>query len=163
MKITLIKDDKTIIKNNKSFVGIEDNSFWSNFNDVHAIQIDDENNLNEVELANGGTREATQEEINLISERFEKVEEDLQKEKDDYFNSWDRVKRERNSWLYKTDTIMVEDFPVSSSFKENIKSYRNSLRDLPNTYSSTEPKTITFDENGNVSVNGDIVINYPSN
>ncbi len=58
---------------------------------------------------------------------------------------------------------MVEDFPVSSSFKENIKSYRNSLRDLPNTYSSTEPKTITFDENGNVSVNGDIVINYPSN
>lgn len=163
MKITLIKDDKTIIKNNKSFVGIEDNSFWSNFNEVHAIQIDDENNLNEVELANGGTREATQEEINLISERFEKVEEDLQKEKDDYFNSWDRVKRERNSWLYKTDTIMVEDFPVSSSFKENIKSYRNSLRDLPNTYSSTEPKTITFDENGNVSVNGDIVINYPSN
>ena len=76
MKITLIKDDKTIIKNNKSFVGIEDNSFWSNFNDVHAIQIDDENNLNEVELANGGTREANQEEINLISERFEKVEED---------------------------------------------------------------------------------------
>tara|TARA_A100001515_G_C4561554_1_gene206780 strand:+ start:170 stop:661 length:492 start_codon:yes stop_codon:yes gene_type:complete len=163
MKITLIKDDKTIIKNNKSFVGIEDNSFWSNFNEVHAIQIDDENNLNEVELTNGETREATQEEINLISERFEKVEEDLQKEKDDYFNSWDRVKRERNSWLYKTDTIMVEDFPVSSSFKENIKSYRNSLRDLPNTYSSTEPKTITFDENGNVSVNGDIVINYPSN
>lgn len=163
MKITLIKDDKTIIKNNKSFVGIEDNSFWSNFNDVHAIQIDDENNLNEVELANGGTREATQEEINLISERFEKVEEDLQKEKDDYFNTWERVKSQRNTWLYTTDTIMVEDFPVSSSFKENIKSYRNSLRDLPNTYSSNEPRTITFDENGNVSVNNSIVINYPSN
>lgn len=163
MKITLIKDDKTIIKNNKSFVGIEDNSFWSNFNEVHAIQIDDENNLNEVELTNGETREATQEEINLISERFEKVEEDLQKEEDDYFNTWERVKSQRNTWLYTTDTIMVEDFPVSSSFKENIKSYRNSLRDLPNTYSSNEPRTITFDENGNVSVNGDIVINYPSN
>lgn len=163
MKISLIKDDKTIVKNNKSFIGIQDDSFWSNFNEVHAIQIDDENNLNEVELTNGGTREATQEEINLINERFQKVEEDLQKEEEDYFNSWNRVKTERNSWLYKTDIIMIEDFPGSTSFKENIKSYRNSLRDLPNTYSSNEPKTITFDENGNVSVDNSIVINYPSN
>ena len=43
-----------------------------------------------------------------------------------------------------------------------IETYRKSLRDLPGTYSSEEPKNIVFANNGNVSVSGSVVITKPS-
>ena len=62
----------------------------------------------------------------------------------------------------ETDKYLLQDFPVSEENKNLIQNYRTQLRDLPETYSSEEPKNIVFDENGNVTVNGTQVINKPS-
>ena len=46
--------------------------------------------------------------------------------------------------------------------EEDIETYRTSLRGIPTTYSDEEPRNITFAKNGNVSVDGSVVITMPS-
>ena len=162
MNLGLIKNDKTLIKNGETIINLIDDAFCSNFNGVHAIHIDDNENTNEVELADGSYRLASEEEKNLISQRFDQAKNDIEVEKTNIFNSWERVKQSRDFWLASTDKIMLDDFPGSPSFKENIKTYRNNLRNLPSSYSRKEPRPLTFDDDGNVLVDENIVINYPN-
>lgn len=40
-------------------------------------------------------------------------------------------REERNLLLQETDKYMMEDYPISSTYKEIIKQYRQQLRDVP--------------------------------
>lgn len=61
------------------------------------------------------------------------------------------VKREqRNTLLLETDHYMMPDYPISKEKQEEIKDYRQSLRDLPETITKENIDTITFPEKPNL-------------
>ena len=161
MNLSIIIEDKSIVKNNDYFT-VEDSSWWNQFTDIHAIQINEDNNINEVELKDGNSRQATTSEINIFKNKIAELEAKEIQDAENWNNSWDRVKIDRNLWLNKTDKYMIEDFAISTELRNTYKTYRENLRDIPSTYSSSEPKNIVFDELGNVKVNENIVITKPS-
>ena len=69
-----------------------------------------------------------------------------------YWNSWDRVRHERGAILESTDWTQVGDSALDSTTKTAWATYRTKIRDIPSTYSSTEPKLIKFATNGNVEI-----------
>ena len=163
-KYTLITNDKVISKNGSSEF-FEDNNFWSNYSSIHAIQIDI-NGISNVENKDGTQYTPTQNEINNVINKYnielQKRIDSQQEEINNYNNSWDRVRSERDYFILNTDKYLLSDFPISNEIVIDIKNYRSLLRDLPNTYSNQEPKNIVFDESGNVKVNENIVITKPS-
>ena len=162
-KYTLVTDDKLIVKDGVP-VNFEDNAFWSNYSTIHAIQIDT-NGVSSIENKDGSQGTPTQSDIDAIATRYEKGIEDKiaadQKEVDDFFQTWERVRLDRNIHITSTDKYLLMDFPIDAENRSLIENYRNQLRDLPATYSNEEPKNIVFDENGNVLVNGTKVITRP--
>ena len=83
------------------------------------------------------------------------------KANDDYNNSWDRVRTERSFLLADTDWTVMPDSALTSEKQEEFKKYRSDLRNLPQTYSSNNPKDITI-QDGHVSVSGSQKITKPS-
>jgi hypothetical protein len=55
---------------------------------------------------------------------------------------------------------MVLDYPITEAKRTEFQTYRTSLRNIPEIYSSTQPSQITF-ENGNVLINNNITITKP--
>ena len=161
MNLSIIIDDKSIVKNNNHFT-VEDSTWWNQFNDIHAIQINEDNSINEAELKNGDSRQATTSEINIFKDKIAELEAKQIQDEENWNNSWERVKIDRNNWLNKTDKYMIEDFAISTELRNTYKTYRENLRDIPSTYIPNEPKDIVFDEFGNVKVNENIVITKPS-
>lgn len=163
MIITFIPQDKIILKD-KVPEYIKDENFLFNYTDIRCYQIDT-NGKSWKETNNRVISEITQEEINIISNKFDSEKqqrESLEQEQlDAYNNSWERVRLERNNLLEETDIYMVLDYPITEAKRTEFQTYRNSLRNLPTIYSETEPKDITF-ENGNVLVNGITVFTKPN-
>ena len=81
---------------------------------------------------------------------------------DNFLNSWDRVRQERDAFLSHSDKYLLSDYPITDANKTKIVTYRQSLRDIPSKYSGEQPKNITFATNGNVSVSSSVVITKPS-
>ena len=164
MKISAIVEDKTIVKDGLLEV-IDDDTFWSTYNAVHAFQIDTDAK-SVTENKDGTQTTTTQSIINALSDKFDSTKtarEAAEKTaQDNYTNSWDRVRQERDAVLSWTDKYLLSDYPITDENKTKIETYRKSLRDLPGTYSSEEPKNIVFANNGNVSVSGSVVITKPS-
>lgn len=52
----------------------------------------------------------------------------------DYYESWDFVRNKRNYLLKESDWTVLSDSPLSSNLVQEWKVYRQSLRDLPQTY-----------------------------
>ena len=163
MIITFIPQDKIILKDKISEY-INDETFLSNYVDIRCYQIDTNGN-SWLETNNRVTQNITQEQIDTISNKFESEKQKrLQLEQEAfnaYQNSWERVRLERNNLLEDTDIYMVSDYPITETKRIEFQTYRTSLRNLPTTYSETQPSQITF-ENGNVLINNNITINKPS-
>ena len=47
---------------------------------------------------------------------------------------WATVKADRRNDLLQTDMFMISDYPLTSQEKEELTSFRQLLRDLPQTY-----------------------------
>jgi len=163
MIITFIPQDKIIIKD-KIVEKITDQSFLDNYSNIRCYQID--TNGNSWKEDNDRVIENISEtEINLISNKFDNEKqqrETLEQEQlDAYNNSWERIRSQRDELLKETDLYMVSDYPITEAKRTEFQTYRTSLRNLPTTYSETEPSNIIF-ESGNVLVNETIVITKPS-
>ena len=52
---------------------------------------------------------------------------------------------ERNNLLEETDIYMVLDYPITETKRTEFQTYRTSLRNIPTTYSETQPRDITFE------------------
>lgn len=161
MKLSIIVEDKSIVKNNNDHFSVEDNSWWNQFDGIHAIQLDEDNNINEVQLKNNEFRQASNSEITTIKNKITELETTYQQELDNWNNSWDRVKMQRNKWLHKTDKYMIEDFAISAEQRNSIKAYRQSLRDLTDTYNGHQPVSITFNNDGHVFLDNNKIITNP--
>ena len=163
MIITFIPQDKIILKD-KIAEYITDENFLSNYADIRCYQIDTNGN-SWLETNNRVTQNLTQEQIDIILNKFESEKQKrIQLEQEQfnaYQNSWERVRSQRDELLEKTDLYMVEDFPIVNEIKNQFKVYRQNLRNIPETYSSNQPSQITF-ENGNVLINDNITISKPS-
>ena len=59
---------------------------------------------------------------------------------------------QRGAILESTDWTQVGDSALDSTTKTAWATYRTKIRDIPSTYSSTEPKLIKFATNGNVEI-----------
>lgn len=162
-KYTLIPTDKIIIKDGIS-ENFDDNSFWSNYSNIHAIQIDT-NDTSEKENLDGSISSVTQDEITTIENKYNSVKSTRETteatNRNAFKNSWSRIRFERDQILRDTDKYLISDYPITSNNKTLIQNYRTALRNLPNTFSNEEPKNITIDNNGNVLINGTQVIPKP--
>jgi hypothetical protein len=162
MIITFIPQDKIILKD-KVPEYITDENFLSNYSDIRCYQIDT-NGKSWKETNNRVISEITQEEINILSNKFDSEKqqrETLEQEQlDSYNNSWERVRSQRDELLKETDLYMVLDYPITEAKRTEFQTYRTSLRNIPEIYSSTQPSQITF-ENGNVLINNNITITKP--
>ena len=162
MIITFIPQDKIILKD-KIAEYITDENFLSNYADIRCYQIDTNGN-SWLETNNRVTQNLTQEQIDIISNKFDSEKQkriQLEQEKSNaYQNSWERVRSQRDELLKETDVYLISDYPISNEKKIELQNYRMSLRNIPETYSSTQPSQITF-ENGNVLINNNITIGKP--
>ena len=163
-KYTLVTDDKIIIKDGEGEI-FNDDTFWSNYSSIHAIQIDTDG-VSEIENKDNTSSTPSQSDIDTIANKYETVKtarlQAEQTEIDSFYNTWDRVRIDRDRFILDTDKYLLNDYPISDANKTLIQTYRTSLRDIPQTYSSEEPSNIVFDESGNVSVNGTQVITKPT-
>ena len=163
MIITFIPQDKIILKDKVSEY-ITDENFLSNYADIRCYQINTNGNSWK-EDNNRVTENISETEINIISNKFDSEKqkrETLEQEQlEAYNNSWERVRAERNNLLEDTDIYMVLDYPITEAKRTEFQTYRTLLRNIPTTYSETQPRDITF-ESGNVLVNETIVITKPS-
>lgn len=163
MIITFIPQDKIILKD-KIVEYINDETFLSNYADIRCYQIDTNGN-SWLETNNRVTQNLTQEQIDIISNKFNSEKQKRiqleQEQSNAYQNSWERVRSQRDELLKGTDIYLISDYPISNEKKIELQNYRMSLRNIPETYSSNQPSQITF-ENGNVLINNNITISKPS-
>ncbi|MEE3020961.1 MAG: phage tail assembly chaperone [Bacteroidota bacterium] len=154
-----IPSDKTIVKDGVGYIIPSDDTWLNDYSSIHAIQITDSSG--EVEPVSGENRSATAEEIKAVKDKWTALKAVDDKANDDYNNSWDRVRTDRSFWLADTDWTVMPDSALTSEKQQEYKTYRSNLRNIPQTYSSSNPKDITFDD-GNVSVSGTQKITKPS-
>lgn len=163
-KYTLLPADKIIIKDGTPEI-FDDDNFWSNYSDIHAIQVDT-SGTSEKENLDGSIGSVSQEEIDAIENKYTSVkntrETNEAADRDAHENSWARIRLERDQALKATDKYLISDYPITSEDKTSMQTYRTSLRNIPDTYSTKEPRNITFDADGNVSVDGSVVITIPT-
>tara|TARA_Y100000361_G_C11048250_1_gene283705 strand:- start:55 stop:588 length:534 start_codon:yes stop_codon:yes gene_type:complete len=133
--------------------------------DINYFRFDTETNSGQIEYLDRGTQH---EPITSIPDEFQAIidhaeadhaeEERLNAlpyyEKEGYDN-WDRVRRERNSFLYYLDQYIIpKDYPYNDGEKENLISFRKKLRDIPTDHASSEPKNIRFTPELNIEIDG---------
>ena len=56
--------------------------------------------------------------------------------------AWRKIRKERSQLLKDSDYIMVSDAPITTEKKEEWTTYRQSLRDIPQTFSN--PDDVTY-------------------
>jgi hypothetical protein len=71
---------------------------------------------------------------------------------------WDIIRGRRNEQLKETDWTQLADSPLSDEEKKTIATYRQSLRDLPQTYSDSDEGTAKLNE----SIPASIAVIIPS-
>ena len=151
--------DKTIVKDGVGLQLASDDTWLNDYSSIHAIQINDSSG--EVEPISGENRSATEEEIKAVKDKYDALKKVKEDEKTAWQNSWNRVRQTRNHLLLDTDWTVMSDSPLSSDKKQEYITYRNNLRDIPQTYSSNNAKDIEFGD-GYVSVSGSKKITKPS-
>ena len=72
----------------------------------------------------------TEEEYNIAISEYEVI------------GGWINVRKERDKLLKDSDYIMVSDAPITTEKKEEWTTYRQSLRDIPQTFSN--PDDVTY-------------------
>ena len=67
-----------------------------------------------------------------------------------------RVRFERDDFLNRCDWTIASDSPFSESDQNDWKTYRTALRNVPATYSGTDPQLVRFTDGGSVQVGSGI-------
>ena len=138
MRLTIIREDKTVIKDGVGY--IVDNLNWLD-SKIHAIQWDTDNG--EIEYGDGSENTAITD-ITPYNQSLTDWETAKNKEAADEVvtdETWERWFREsRNDLLFSSDWTQLSDAPLTDAKKTEWKTYRQALRDLPTT------KTATYEE-----------------
>lgn len=65
---------------------------------------------------------------------------------EDYKKQLAEIRRQRNELLKETDYLIMPDYPITKEKQEEIKAYRQSLRDLPANITKKNIEKIEFPE-----------------
>tara|TARA_R100000231_G_C5320067_1_gene163135 strand:- start:939 stop:1400 length:462 start_codon:yes stop_codon:yes gene_type:complete len=138
MRLTIIREDKTVIKDGVGY--IVDNLNWLD-SKIHAVQWDTDKG--EIEYGDGSENTAitdiTPYNQSLIDWETAKDKEAADEAVTD--ETWEKWFRDtRNDLLFASDWTQLSDAPLSDAKKTEWKTYRQALRDLPTT------KTATYQE-----------------
>jgi hypothetical protein len=137
-KVSVIIEDRTIVVDNEGFHLSGNESCWNGIDpDIRAF---------------------------LDAHTAEKAR--IQQVEDDFQNSWDRIRQERQNYIFDTDWTQTEDSPLTDAKKEEFRVYRQALRDMTTTYSEVEPRNLNFYEGDVIRTEQDgtktVVIAKPS-
>lgn len=80
--------------------------------------------------------------VDLPTRTLVPVPADHPKTAADIAGEWFLLRRQRDALLASTDRYMVEDFPISSDGKAQVRAYRQALRDLTTT--TTDPFAVVW-------------------
>ena len=133
--------------------------------DINMFRFDTETNTGEIEYLDVGTPHKA---ITSIPSEFQVLidhaEADLAEqeilealpyyEKPGY-DTWERVRSERNGFLRYLDRFLIpKDRPLSIEEKQNLISFRQKLRDIPTEHANSNPKNIRITENFDLEIDG---------
>jgi hypothetical protein len=145
VRITIITEDKAIGIDGQFLIGIEEDMSWIP-NDVHAVQwyhdhgeveyVDTRPNL-QIESLGIYSKAITTFEYELRSRKQKEIDEELQFELTrDY--SWE-LRNIRNTMLKDSDWVFLPDSPIKTEDLEAWITYRQLLRDFPDTIEDPKP------------------------
>jgi len=149
MKVSVIVSDKTVVIDGEGYTNMETQPCWSSVpSNIHAYQYNSENSSQSEIEYNDGTPHSpcTLSDIQKFIDAHAAQKQDILDQEAAWFNSWERVKADRDQYLRDSDWTQVEDSPLNAEKVAEYATYRQSLRDLPATYSAEQPKNITFYE-----------------
>lgn len=151
MKLTIIVDDRLIKIDNEGLGEIQEDMSWIP-NDVHAIQWNGD--TGHIEYKTGKPNETITElgiyekaVETLSSEKLRREREEIEaQEAIDLITDWTNSLRNlRNHRLTKCDWTQIPDNSLTEDQKAAWRTYRQLLRDLPDTVS--DPKSLVKDSN----------------
>ena len=140
MKITIIREDKTVIKDG---VGISGLTLSSVPSDVWAVQWDSTTSKGTVEKNDLSVSAITsisdyQSCIDEFDTKKAELEKDLTLTTDE---KWAVLRNTREALLYESDWTQLADSQLSSTKKTEWTTYRQALRDLPANTSDIDKPT----------------------
>lgn len=139
---------------------------------IHCWRFDTETNTGEIEYVDNTI---PNENINSISSDIQTIVNHAEEDKAENeriealpyyekpgYNSWDRVREERNRFLQYLDKFLTaKDWPMNN--KSDLLTFRQALRDVPETYASSQPENVRFTPELNIEVDGTVVNTLPEN
>lgn len=147
MRLTIIPSDKYIAVDDEGFLKLQQDLSWIPSN-VHAVQWYD--TWGEVEYNDGSPNERIEElgvfvqAISNFNDEKKRIQDEL-----DAFEAardyWEELRVLRNQRLTASDWTQVADVQLSDAQKAEWTTYRQQLRDLPE--SITNPKPLVLDSN----------------
>ena len=154
MKVSVIVSDKTIVVDGEGYTNLDSQSCWNDVpSNIHAYQYNSENSSQSEIEHNDGTPHSpcTLSDVQKFIDAHAAHKQSILDQEAAWFNSWDRVRGDRDQYLRDTDWTQVEDSPLTDAKKTEYLTYRINLRNLTTDYSTVEPKKITFYE-------GDVIL-----
>ena len=167
-KYIILPSDKLVQINNSSKVFEDESLNWPS--NIQCWRFDTETNTGEIEYV---SNEIFNEDITSISSEMQTIIDFAEENKAEEnriaalpyyekpgYDSWDRVRRERNSFLKYLDKFLVaKDWPYPN--KTELLAFREALRNVPQTYNSSEPQNVRFTPELNIEVDGAVVNTLP--
>jgi len=153
MRLTIIVPDKSIIIDGKGYSGISTDWSWVP-DKIHAVQWYD--TWGEVEYSDNTSNQRI-EELGVYEQAVVCYENEKQRVADEYARreyewewkrNWPRILRKlRSIRLTHTDWTQVLDNVLTEEQKEAWRTYRQELRDLPETITEEQYRELVRDEN----------------
>jgi hypothetical protein len=146
MRLIIIPQDKFISVDGQGLLNIQQNLNWIPSN-IHAVQWYD--TWGEIEYNDGSPNERI-EELGIFEQAVQdhsneiKIIEDAREAAEAARDYWQELRVLRNQRLVETDWTQVADAPLTEEQKDAWKSYRQTLRDLPENIIDPKPLVLDF-------------------
>lgn len=166
-KVSVIIEDRTIVVDNEGFHLSGNESCWNGIDpDIRAFQYDS-NDSSQCSIEKSQENiSCTLTDVQVFIDAHTAEKARIQQVEDDFQNSWDRIRQERQNYIFDTDWTQTEDSPLTDAKKEEFRVYRQALRDMTTTYSEVEPRNLNFYEGDVIRTEQDgtktVVIAKPS-
>lgn len=145
MKVSVIVADKTVVVDGAGYTNMTSQSCWNSVPaNVHAYQYDSEKaDMSEIEYTDGTPHSpCALSDVQIFIDAHAAEKQLIADNEAAMFNSWERVRADRDQLLRDSDYTQVEDSPLTDEKKAEYLTYRINLRNLPADYSAEEPKTL---------------------
>lgn len=141
MKISIVADDKMVVKDGVGMSGLTLSGLAA---DIWAVQWDSTTSKGHVEKRDNSVTEITSfgDYAAHVTEYDTALAAELKKIEDAKPTDEEKLRTDRNNLLFQSDWTIGNDSPLSTSKQNEWKTYRQALRDLP--ANTSDPAKPTF-------------------